>query len=155
MDWVFGGFLIASMLHMVEEYFYPGGFMDIQKRLNPRFAPFVTVPMAVIVNGLQLLLCVLVIILGRSMLTFSMSAAALLSINGVVHVLASIRIKGYVPGVITGLALYLPLALYAYYRFINSGELALDQVLITLALGLLYQAVPIAYLAMASVTRQA
>ncbi len=46
MDWIFGAFLIASMLRMAEEYFYPGGSMDIMKHLNPRFSPFVTVSMA-------------------------------------------------------------------------------------------------------------
>jgi hypothetical protein len=57
MEWIFGAFLIASVLHMGEEYFYPGGFMDIMKRINPKFAPLVTAPIPVIINGLQLLLC--------------------------------------------------------------------------------------------------
>lgn len=54
-EWILIAFLAASLLHMGEEYFYPGGFMDIMKRLNLRFAPLITVPMAVIINSLQLL----------------------------------------------------------------------------------------------------
>jgi hypothetical protein len=58
MDWVFAAFLAVSLLHMGEEYIYPGSFMDLMKRLNPRFAPRVTVRFAVIINSLQLLLCI-------------------------------------------------------------------------------------------------
>jgi hypothetical protein len=29
MEWVFTAFLIVSIFHMGEEYFYPGGFMDL------------------------------------------------------------------------------------------------------------------------------
>jgi hypothetical protein len=140
---------------MVEEYFYPGGFMDVMKRLNPRFAPFVTVPMAVIVNGLQLLLCVIVILVGRNILTFSMSVAALVFINGWVHILGSIRIKGYVPGVITGLTLYLPISIYAYDLFIRSNQLTLNQVFVTFILGLFFQAVPLSYFVIASALNRA
>jgi len=154
MDWVFSAFLVVSMLHMVEEYFYPGGFMDVMKRFNPRFAPFVTVPMAVIINGLQLVLCVLALIVGRNMLTFSISVAALLFINGLAHILGSVRGKGYEPGVFTGVLLYLPLSVYAYYAFIGSGQLALNQVFVTVVLGLFYQAVPIGYFVMASAVRR-
>jgi len=155
MDWIFGAFLIASILHMVEEYFYPGGFMDVMKRLNPRFAPFVTTPMAVVINGLQLLLCVVAIMVGTNTPTFGMSVAALLCINGWAHILGSIRTKDYVPGVITGTALYLPISIYAYYFFIGSGQLTANQILATVILGLLYQAVPLGYFLVASSLRQA
>jgi hypothetical protein len=68
MGWIFSTFLVASMIHMGEEYFYPGGFMDLMKRFNPKFAPIVTAPIAVIINGLQLLLCVVAIAVGKNIL---------------------------------------------------------------------------------------
>jgi len=110
MDWIFGAFLVASMIHMIEEYFYPGGFMGVMKRLNPRFAPLVTAPMAIVINGLQLLLCAVTILVGRNLLAFSMSVAALLFINAFAHMMASLLSKGYAPGVVTGVLLYLPLS---------------------------------------------
>ncbi len=149
MDWIFGGFLAASVIHMAEEYFYPGGFMQMMKRLNPGFAPFITVPMAVVVNGLQVVLCVLAVMVGIRAPVFSMSVAGLVFINGLVHIGASLRVRGYAPGVLSGALLYIPLAAYAYAVFISAGQLAWGQVLWTAALGLLYQAVPIAYLAVA------
>ena len=155
MEWIFGAFLVVSMIHMGEEYFYPGGFMDMMKRLNPRFAPLVTAPMAVIINGLQLLLCVIAIAIAKTALAFSMSVAGLLFINGLTHIMGCIRGKGYVPGVITGVLLYIPLSMYAYYLFISSGQLTLDEVIATGVLGFLYQAVPISYFALASAIRHA
>ncbi len=145
MTWIFVGFLIASMLHMVEEYFFPGGFMAVMKRMNPIFAPFVNVPAAIVINGLQLVLCIIVVFVGRSNLAFSLSAASLLFINGLAHLGGSIRLKGYVPGVITGSVLYLPLSVYAFYYFMTSGELRMLDAITAAWLGMLYQIVPLAY----------
>jgi len=145
MTWLFAGFLIASMLHMVEEYFFPGGFMAVMKRMNPAFAPFVNVPMAIVINGLQLLLCIVVIFVGVSNLAFSLSAAALLFINGLAHIGGAIRLRGYAPGVISGSVLYLPLSVYSFYYFAASGQLSDGDAPIAGALGILYQLVPPVY----------
>jgi hypothetical protein len=155
MEWIFSAFLIVSMIHMGEEYFYPGGFMEVMKRFNPKFAPLVTVPMAVIINGLQLLLCVIAIVVGKNALTFSMSVAGLLFINSLMHIMGCVRVKGYAPGVITGVLLYMPLSVYAYYFFISSSQLTMNGVIVTGVLGLLYQAVPISYFVLASSIRRA
>ena len=153
MAWIFGAFLVVSMLHMGEEYFYPGGFMNVMKRLNPKFAPLVTVPMAVVINGLQLVLCLVAIAVGKTALVFSMSIAGLLFINGLTHILGCVRVRGYVPGVITGVLLYIPLSTYAYYIVVSSGQLTPTGVIVTGVLGLLYQAVPISYFVVASAIR--
>jgi hypothetical protein len=145
MDWLFVGFLIASILHMVEEFFFPGGFMALIKKMNPAFAPFVNVPMAIVINGLQLLLCVIVIIVGRSNLAFSLSAAGLIFVNGLVHMGGAVRLRGYVPGVITGSVIYIPLAVYAFYYFTASGELKLTDAVIAVTLGIAYMLVPLGY----------
>ena len=145
MTWLFVGFLIASVLHMVEEYFFPGGFMTVMKRMNPSFAPFVNAPMAIVINGLQLLLCVIVIFVGVSNLAFSLSVAALLFINGLAHLGGAVRLKGYAPGVITGSIIYIPLSVYSFYYFTTSGQLNAWDAIIAGALGVLYQLVPLSY----------
>ncbi len=155
MQWIFSAFLVISLIHMVEEYFYPGGFMEVMKRLSSRFAPFVDVPMAVIINGLQLLLCIIAIAVGQKALVFSMSIAGLLFINALMHILGCIRARGYAPGVISGVLLYMPLSAYAYYLFIGSSQLTLNGVVFTGVLGLMYQAIPITYLMSASLLRRA
>ncbi|MCX6001588.1 MAG: HXXEE domain-containing protein [Chloroflexi bacterium] len=145
MTWLFIGFLIASVLHMVEEYFFPGGFMAVMKRINPSFAPFVNVPVAIVINGLQLLLCVIVIFIGAGNLAFSLSAAALLFINGLMHLGGAVKLKGYAPGVITGSFIYIPLSVYSFYYFAASGQLHAGDAAIAGMLGVVYQLVPLAY----------
>ena len=154
MEWIFTAFLGASIIHMVEEYFYPGGFMDVMKRLSPKLAPLVNTPMAIIINGLQLFLCIAAIVIGQKALTFSMSIAGLLFINSWMHIMGCTRTKGYAPGAITGVLLYMPLSVYAYYVFIHSGQVTLTDVIATGVLGSLYQAIPISYLAVASIINE-
>jgi hypothetical protein len=36
MEWIFVAFLAASIAHMAEEYFYPGGFMRTMVRTHER-----------------------------------------------------------------------------------------------------------------------
>jgi len=154
MKWIFITFFVASILHFVEEYFYPGGFMHFVGRLNPGFAPHLTVSSALSINGLQLLLCVIVIWVGASNLEFSMSLAALLFLNGMMHIVGCLRIRGYAPGVVTGTMLYLPLSAYAYYTAIHSHQLNLRGAVASVALGLVYQAVPIVWFVLASMHRR-
>ena len=149
MNWIFILFLVASILHIIEEYVYPGGFTTRMKKLNPKYSPIINLPSIIIINGLQLLLCTTIIFVGKSNLTFSLSAAGLLFINGIIHIIAAIRKRGYAPGLITGVFIYLPLAVYAYYSFISSGELHVRQFVISAILGAVYQIVPFIYFAVA------
>lgn len=156
MQWILlPAFLAASLLHMCEEYLYPGGLTRVMKRLNPRFASQYTSRMAIAVNGLQLALCVAVLADGAAHLAFALSLAALLGINALAHVFASLKIKGYAPGVITGLALYLPLSLWAYVGSACAGRLTAAVLVESLFPGLVYQAVPLGYLALAAALRRA
>jgi hypothetical protein len=149
MGWIFSAFFVASLVHMGEEYFYPGGFMDFMKRMNPAFAAHVTVPMAIIVNGLQLVLCIVVMIIEEKALTFSMSVAGLLFLNGLIHVGGCTRNKGYAPGVISAVLLYLPLSVFSYYHYITAGQLSWNGVIVSGVLAILFQLVPIAYFGLA------
>jgi len=74
--------------------------------------------------------------------------------NGLIHIMGSIRVKGYAPGVDTGVVLYLPVAVYAYSLFWLSGQLTLLEGIVSAILGVLYQVVPICYLALASVVKR-
>ncbi len=150
MDWIFPAFLAASLAHMGEEYFFPGGFMQMMKRLNPRFERLITVPFAIVMNGLQLVLCAIVIAVGPRAPVFTMSVAGLIFINGLVHIGACARVRGYAPGVLSGVILYIPLAAYAYIVFLCAGLLTWQQVAWTGALGLLYQLIPIGYMVVVS-----
>jgi hypothetical protein len=136
---------------MIEEYIFPGGYSTFLKRINPRIAPRITRSIVVVINSLQIALCIVVILVGRANLTFSMSLAGLLFLNSLLHIGASMRVKGYAPGVVTGILLYLPLSLYAYAYFGSTGQLNMVEGAISFGLGFLFQAIPIAYFALSSV----
>jgi hypothetical protein len=155
MDWIFSAFVGAAMLHVVEEYFFPGGFPDFMKRGSPALAAFITNEFAAIMNGVFLLLCILGAIVGRDALVFSLSIASVLIANGLVHLAASLRARRYAPGLISGLLLYIPLGTVAYAHFLGSGQISVRQALLPALLGLAYQLVPIGYLGLASLARRA
>jgi hypothetical protein len=145
MHWLFIGFLIASILHMTEEFFLPGGFMAVIKKVNPTFGAFVNVPAAIVINGLQLMLCVIVIFVGPSNLAFSLSPAGLIFVNGLVHLAGAIKLKGYSPGMVTGTVVYIPLSIFGFYYFASTGQLTLNDGLTAAALGIAYHMVPPGY----------
>jgi len=155
MNWIFQAFVGAALLHVFEEYFYPGGFPNFMKRSSPAFAPFITTNFAIIINGLFLVLCILGAILGRDAPVFSLSIASLLVSNGLIHLAGSLRARRYAPGLVSGLLLYIPLGITAYVLFLGSGQVSIAQVLLSALLGLAYQLVPIGYLGLASLIRRA
>jgi hypothetical protein len=88
-------------------------------------------------------------------LVFSLSVASLLFFNGLAHLAGTVRAKRYAPGVISGVLLYLPLALYAFCLCAGAGRLTLAAGAMAGLLGVLYQAVPIGYLGLSSMARRA
>jgi hypothetical protein len=154
MNWIFSVFVVAAVIHVLEEYAYPGGFSDWMRSLNPRFAPWVTARFAMIINGLFLLLCVMGAMVAGQGLVFSLSVASLLFFNGLIHLTGTIRARRYVSGVVSGVLLYMPLSLYAFYLFAGAGRLTLAGCAIAGLLGVLYQAIPIGYLRLSSIAKR-
>jgi hypothetical protein len=154
MNWIFWAFIGAAVFHVGEEYYYPGGFPDFMKRVNPGFAPSITVTFAVVINALFLMLCLAGAIIADRNLIFSLSVASLLFFNGLSHIMGTVIAKRYAPGVISGIVLYLPLSLSAYYLFVSSGRLTLMVGIISVLLGVLYQAVPVSYLILSNITKR-
>jgi hypothetical protein len=145
-NWVFWAFVGAAAIHVVEEYKYPGGFIELMRRLNPMWAPLVTVKFAAIINALFLLLCVVGALMASKVLLFSLSVAGLLFVNTLSHIMGAVRVKGYAPGVVSAVLLYLPLSSYAYYHFVSSGQLSVQGGIVSGLLGALCNAVPVVYL---------
>lgn len=146
MDWVFVALLGAAVIHVFEEYVYPGGFSDALKNLNPKAAHLVTPRFNVIVNGLFLLLCVAGAIVGTTGLVLSLSVASLVLINAGLHIRGSIVARRYYPGTISAALLYVPIAVYAYALFLSSGQFTWLEAIQAILLGALYMAVPMTYI---------
>ena len=154
MRWIFWAILGAAALHVVEEYFFPGGFMEAMRGFQPKYARFITTRFALIINGLFLILCLAGVLVSGSAPTFSLSVAAVAGLNGLIHIGAAVRSRGYAPGVVTGVVLYLPLAAFAFILAGRSGNLSLRSGLTAILLGLAFQAVPLAYLGLSRLFRK-
>ena len=138
--WVWWAPAGAATLHIVEEFAFPGGFAAWDRRYRPNFAASITPRFHVIVNAMMLALCAGVGLQGPtpSGVAAWLTVAALLATNAVWHVVGAVRTRSYSPGMVTGILLYLPLALGGYPWFIRSGEASVGTAVIALAIGASY-----------------
>jgi len=144
-DWIFIAPLGAAAVHIFEEYVYPGGFPDAFRQLLPRASHLFTIKFHIIVNGLFFLLCLISAFIGKANLVLSLSIFGLIFANAVLHIRGAIIKKGYYPGVISGVFIYIPITVYAYSLFIASQQLTLMQAGLAFLLGILYMGILMVY----------
>ena len=144
MSWLWWAPLGAAALHIVEEFFYPGGFAAWDREYRPDISASITPGLHVVVNTLLLIACALVGMSGmgngtavvggvrlRSAIPAGLSVAswlalaALLFSNALWHLVGSFQTKRISPGVRTGMLLYVPLALAGYWYFLRTGQVSL------------------------------
>jgi hypothetical protein len=130
-DWLPWTLLIAAILHICEEFVWPGGFVDWYRRYRADGSG-VTTRFLIIVNGVLLVVCCNIGFLGRKEAgtDYWLLIAALLCSNGCWHLWASYKSRAYSPGVISGVLIYVPLAIYGYIHFIQSGVASLETAMI-------------------------
>jgi hypothetical protein len=123
-NWLYWAPFGAASLHIVEEFVYPGGFADWDRRYRPGFRKTITPRFHVIVNGLLLVACYDVWALRSSPIGVAawLAVTTLLFANAVWHVAGSVKTRSYSPGALTGLLLYVPLTVYGYAHFLSAGQ---------------------------------
>jgi Sec-independent protein secretion pathway component TatC len=131
---------LAAVLHIVEEFVWPGGFLEWYKAYRPEIAKSLTPRFIVIVNALLLFTTASAGFQGFSQngVALWLTTASIELGNAGYHVLGTIRTKRYSPGVVTGVLLYVPISLYGYWFFVTNGLASHGTAAIALALGLLY-----------------
>ena len=132
--------LVCALLHIAEEFVWPGGFPTWYRRYRGPEHQSVTPRFLFVINAILLLACTSA---GVAALTprgasLWLVMAALLASNGLWHVWASLRTHTYSPGMVTGLALYLPLVVVGIPRFFHSGLISPGSMVISLIIGALY-----------------
>jgi hypothetical protein len=148
-DWIFIVLFGAAVIHIFEEYVYPGGFQDVLGKAIPRMAlPYLTPKFHLAMNGLFLLLCFASLFIGKSNLVLSMSVISLVFVNAVLHIRGTIVTKRYYPGVISGALIYIPLAIYAYFVLLSSAQLTWIQAGLSFLMGVVLMGIPIIYVLM-------
>jgi hypothetical protein len=143
--WIFLSLPIAAILHIFEEYAYPGGFAEAFNKLLPRASHLFTVNFHIVVNGVFFLMCIIGVIIGRANLILSLSVFGLIFTNAILHIRGAIIKKGYYPGVISGLFIYIPITIYAYLYFISSQQLTWTQAGFSFVMGMGYMAALMIY----------
>jgi hypothetical protein len=145
MYWVFWAMAGAAVVHVAEEYLF--GWLDFTRGLKGRYAARFTagIDLAafIAVNALFILLCVAGAIVGMDQPFFSLSIAALLLINTVMHLVPMAMVRRYSPGSASALFLYVPLAIYAFYVVDEAGRLSALTVLGAFLLGFLWMSLPV------------
>lgn len=133
MTWLWWAPLAAAVLHITEEFVYPGGFAEWDRSYRPAIRNSITPRLHIAINAALLLACVQVGVLGRtrdvSVQAFGavawLAIAALLFSNAVFHIVGTIRTGTRSPGVVTGVILYMPLPAVGYWYFVHTGKVSL------------------------------
>jgi hypothetical protein len=140
---------ITFGLHVFEEFVFPGGFSDWNRTYRPRFAGAMTPSYLIKVNAIPGAAAILVslgvfnyaggyglfgIRAWHAFLTF-------LAFNAIYHIRGAFQTGHYSPGMVTGILLYLPLAVISFTYFIKAGIMDIVSAILCLALGLAFQPV--------------
>ena len=141
MSWLFWAPLAAASLHLFEEFVFPGEFATWYRGYAAGRRASITTRFLVTVNVLLLIVCYDIGVLGPTPagVALWLTVMALLAANAGWHVAAAARSRSYSPGLVTGLALYAPLAAYGYARFLSSGQASIPTASLAFAIGASYQ----------------
>ena len=115
--------LVAISAHLTEEFLWPGGFARWYRAYPPGSTAVVTTRFLVLVNAVFVALAAVPVLLGPTPRAFAywLVVAAIAGANGLFHVRASLRTRSYSPGVVTGVALYIPLAIVGGTLLLRNG----------------------------------
>ena len=129
----------AASLHIIEEFAFPGGFKAWWCAYKPDIAASVSNRFLIIINGILIAFSVIVALAfstpkGNAVAAW-LTLAALLFSNAIFHIIGAIQTKRYSPGMISGIVLYIPLAIYGFAHFLRSGQASTGTALLAFAIG--------------------
>jgi hypothetical protein len=132
--------LLAIAAHLVEEFVWPGGFARWYRSYPPGSTVVVTTRLLVIVNVVFVALAVLPLVLRAPALALGywLVVAAIAGANGLFHLRATLQTRTYSPGVVTGVILYIPLALVGGAHLLRAGLVAPATAIQTVAIAAAY-----------------
>jgi hypothetical protein len=132
---------IAVMLHVTEEFLFPGGFSEWYARLvPPRTSNKNTTGFLVWINTLMMCANAFALYFGDTLQGYSIwyYNAAIAAANACFHIWGVLKLKAYSPGVITGTLLYLPLFVIGSIYLVGSGVLPVRRAIVAVAVAVGY-----------------
>lgn len=118
--------LIAIAAHVFEEFVWPGGFAEWYRHYPPGRTVKVSTRLLIVVNIVFVALALIPPVFGATTKGYAywLVVAAIAGANGLFHVVATIRARQYSPGVVTGVLLYIPLAIVGGFELIRRDLVA-------------------------------
>lgn len=131
----------AVMLHVTEEFLFPGGFVEWYARLlPPKTVKKNNTGFLVWINTLMMCVCALALYFGSTGPGYSFwyFNAAIAAANACFHLWGVVKLKAYSPGVVTGTLLYIPLFVIGTRQLVGSGAFPLHKAIMAVAIGIGY-----------------
>jgi hypothetical protein len=124
---LFAALLIIYMIHQIEEHLWPGGFRQfanarVFKSGNDDW-PVSEGGVALVNVGYVWLPILLAALFPGPLRWVGLGWVGLTLINGISHIATSIRFKGYNPGLVTSIVLFLPFTIWMLTREVSAGML--------------------------------
>ena len=140
MRWIWWAPFGAAVLHIFEEFVFPGGFPEWDRKYRPAIRASITPRFHVVINAVLLVVCAAVAVARGTAQGVAawLTVAALLAANAVFHLLGMRRTRSYSPGIVTAWALYVPMAAYGFRYFIRSGQASLGTAISAAVIGASY-----------------
>jgi hypothetical protein len=129
-QWLWWAPFVAALAHIAEEFVYPGVRSTWDRGHRPQFGNAVTRRSHPIANAVFVALSARAALAGTGTLggipaeynvAFWLLLVAMMFAHALLHVEESIRTQRVSPGLWTAVSLYVPLAVYGFWRFFSSG----------------------------------
>jgi hypothetical protein len=132
--------LVAASAHIFEEFVWPGGFTAWYRGSYPEIAKSASSRFLFWINAALLFGCFSVGVDEKTAIgpAFFLTFCTLLAVNGIFHINATIRMRRYSPGVVTGTLLYIPLAVYGCAALLQRGRISPGMAAVAVAIGSSY-----------------
>ncbi|MBX7152411.1 HXXEE domain-containing protein [bacterium] len=130
----------SAILHITEEFLFPGGFLTWYRHYWPEIAASITPRFLFIINAILIIVCFIPPLIGDPAygIALWLAIAAILFTNAIFHIQASIRTKIYSPGTVTSVLVYLPLTVFGYWTFITNGQASVGTAVSSFLIGASY-----------------
>lgn len=130
---------IFVILHIVEEFVYPGGFLQWYRNYKSEISPSFTVRYIAAINLILFILCMIPLSLDLPhAISLWLSMASVVFFNALFHIRAVIKLKRYSPGTITSALLYIPLTIYGFWFVLSNNFASAGTVIVSSVVGLIY-----------------
>lgn len=155
---IFAALLVIYMLHQIEEHLWPGGFRQYANahvfKSGRDDWPVDAGGVALVNIGYVWLPLAAAALFPQALRWLGLAWIGLTFVNALTHIATSIRFRGYNPGLVTAVVLFLPFTVWALLHEAARGEVSAPALVLVLLAGVVLH-VPVAALFVVPFRRRA